>query len=140
MHHSLRGGSTRVSTHGQCRPWSKSTRKHVMFRWQPNVGFGQSKITPHKTWTLKLTTHQNISSFSKQPKHMFQCLRNLSLRNISPPKHVTFWELGLGPMHLSFMFPHVIPIHDVLDLFQLSHVSFNFCWIILLKKLMKIME
>jgi hypothetical protein len=73
-------------------------------------------------------------------QHMFQCMGNLSLWNISPSKHVTFRELCLGPMHPSSMFPHAIPIHDVLDLFQFSHVSSNFCWITLLKQLMKIMQ
>jgi hypothetical protein len=57
-----------------------------------------------------------------------------------PPKHVTFWELCFGPIEPFSMFPQAILIHDTLDLFQFSHISFNFHQTTLLGQLMKVME
>jgi hypothetical protein len=74
-----------------------------------------------KTWTLKLTTHQNMSSFNGWLDICFD------VRAAQAPKTHPHWELCFNPMHPSYMFPHAIPIRDILDLFQLSHISSNFC-------------
>jgi hypothetical protein len=63
-----------------------------------------------------------------------------SPQNISPLKCVKFWELCFSPMCPSSMFPHAIPIHDILDLFQLFNTLSNFHWITLSRQLMKVME
>jgi hypothetical protein len=63
----------------------------------------------------------------KPPKHI-------------PLKHVMFQELCFNPICPSFVFPHAIPIHHTLDLFQLSHVGSNFHRTILSRQLMKVME
>jgi len=54
MRCSLRGGPVRVFMHKQRRPWSKLTRKHVMFWRRPSIDCDRLKITRHKTWASKL--------------------------------------------------------------------------------------
>jgi hypothetical protein len=87
MHCSLRGGPVWVFMHRQRRPWSKPTRKHVMFWWQPSIDFDQSKTTHHETrgsklepWHLPLietcqvlagsSTHVSMPGQPKPPKHI----------------------------------------------------------------------
>jgi hypothetical protein len=82
MCHSLQGGLTWVSMHGQCKPWNKPTWKHVVFWWWLDDGFGWSETMHLETWTSKITTLETCQvlvsgwtcvSMPRQPK---------------PPKHI----------------------------------------------------
>jgi hypothetical protein len=71
------------------------------------------RVTKHKPQNLNFNTYHlpKHIKFQGVAQHTFQCLNNPNPQNISPSKHVTFWELCFGPMCPSSMFPHAIPIH-----------------------------
>jgi hypothetical protein len=95
--------------HRQCRPWSKLTRKHVMFWWRPSIDFDGSKFTRRETWAqnLNLDTYHSWKhvKFWRAARHMFRCPGNPSPPNISPSKYV----MCFGPMHPSSTFPMQSP-------------------------------
>jgi hypothetical protein len=83
---------------------------------------------------LKLTTHQNMSSFDERPNTHFDARVAWALETY-PPETCNILGAMLRPHSPIFHVPHAIPIHapwpihDVLDLFQLCIVvMFFFCW------------
>jgi hypothetical protein len=87
-------------------------------------------------WNLNFETYHPLNhlTFRHVAWHAFRSPGSLNLRNISPLKHVTFWDLCFSPMHPSSMFSHA------LNLFQLSHASSSFHRTTLSWQLMKVME
>jgi hypothetical protein len=93
------------------------------------VSIGQKlHTTKHEPWNLNLKTYHPLKQvkFQRAAQHAFWCSNNLTLLNISLLKHVMFQELCFDPMHPSSMFSHVIPIHEVLNLFQLCIITMYF--------------
>ncbi len=94
-----------------CKPWNMSLKiRTLKLPHQKHVKFRRHN-----------STRILMPGQPKPPKHI-------------PPKHVTFRELCFGPIHAPW------PIHDALDLFQLSHTSYNFRRTIVSRQLMKVME
>ncbi len=69
---------------------------------------------------FETTTHQKHVKFRRHNSTRILMLGQPKPLKHIPPKHVTFRELCFGPIHAPW------PIHDALDLFQLSHTSYNF--------------
>jgi hypothetical protein len=134
---------SRASKH---EPWNLNLETYHPSK---HVKFWRAAQHAFQCWAARtLETYHPLKhvKFWRVAWHMFWCSGSPSPQNMSSPKHVKFGELCFNPMHQSSAFPNVIaihvpwPIHDVLDLFQLSHGSSNFCWSILSRQLMKIME
>jgi hypothetical protein len=94
----------------------------------------KSHTSKHNPQNLKLKTYHPLKhvKFQWATQHVFQWIGSSNPKTYYLLKHVNFQELCFNPMHPSSMFPHAIPIHapwpihDTLDLFQLSHALSSF--------------